>query len=88
MDEAIAAEAESVDLYRFTSVLKRQMGEDDRAKLIEQLWEIVYADGKSTEFEENLLWRIAELLSVHRNARLASKLSVAQSGKAAGESAL
>ena len=84
IDEAVTAEAEAVDLYRFTSVLKRQMSEDERVRLVEQLWEIVYADGTSSEFEENLLWRVAELLAVSRQSRLASKLAVAQTAKAAG----
>ena len=87
IDEAVQAEAESVDLYRFTSVLKRHMTQEQRLGLVEQLWEIVYADGRSSEFEENLLWRIAELLAVSREARLASKLAVAQNAKVAGETA-
>ena len=88
IDDAVAAEREAVDLYRFTSVIKRQMSEEQRVRLVEQLWEIVYADGKSHEFEDNLVWRVAELLAVNRQARLASKLSVAENssdgGKAAG----
>ena len=88
IEDALAAEAESVDLYRFTSVLKRQMGEEQRVKLVEQLWEIVFADGKSSEFEENLLWRVAELLGVNRQARLASKLAVAQTAKVGDQTAV
>ena len=49
-----AAESEAVDLYRFTSVLKNRMSEDERIRVIENLWEIAYADGTSHEFEENL----------------------------------
>ena len=78
IDEAVAAEREAVDLYRFTSLLKRQMPEEDRIRLVEQLWEIVYADGHSHEFEDNLVWRVAELLAVNRQSRLASKLAVAE----------
>ncbi len=61
--DAVAAEREAVDLYRFTSVLKRHMSEDERIRVIENLWEIAYADGESHEFEENLVWRVAELLA-------------------------
>ena len=76
--DAIAAEQEAVDLYRFTSVLKGQMSEAERIGVIEHLWEIVYADGESHEFEENLVWRVAELMGVHRRDRIARKLAVAQ----------
>lgn len=78
IDEAQAAEREAVDLYRFTSVLKRQMSEEQRIRVVEQLWEIVFADGRSTEFEENLVWRVAELLGVSRHDRIARKRAVAE----------
>jgi uncharacterized tellurite resistance protein B-like protein len=76
--DATEAENEAVDLYRFTSVLKRQMSEDERVHVIENLWEIAYADGVSTEFEENLVWRVAELLGVSARDRISRKLFVAE----------
>jgi len=83
IDDAIAADREAVDLYRFTSVLKRQMSEADRVRVVENLWEIVYADGKSHEFEENLVWRVAELLGVNRQERIAKKRAAAENKPAA-----
>ena len=84
IDEAQVAEREAVDLYRFTSVLKRQMSEEQRIRVVEQLWEIVFADGQSTEFEENLVWRVAELLAVSRQDRIAMKRAVVEN-KPAGQ---
>jgi uncharacterized tellurite resistance protein B-like protein len=87
IDDAIAAEQEAVDLYRFTSVLKRQMNEAERVRVVENLWEIVFADGTSHEFEENLVWRVSELLAVNRHDRIASKREAAESrlGEATGK---
>jgi len=82
IDDATAAEQEAVDLYRFTSVLKRQMDEEARIRVVESLWEIAYADGKSHEFEENLVWRVAELLSVNPRDRIAQKRAVAENRSA------
>ncbi len=79
IEDAIAVENEAVDLYRFTSVLKRSMNEDERIRVIENLWEIAYADDESHEFEENMVWRVAELLGVNRRDRIATKRSVAES---------
>lgn len=78
ISEAIAADNEAVDLYRFTSVLTRNLPAEDRVHVVEKLWEIVFADGKVHEFEDNLVWRIAELLGVARHDRLAMKFSVAK----------
>ena len=52
-DELIAkateAEQEAVDLYHFTSLLDRSLDEPGRARVIEMMWEIVYADGRVDE---------------------------------------
>src|SRR4051794_18145386 len=71
--DAVAAEQDSVDLYRFTSVLKRQMSEAERIGVVETLWELVFADGVASEFEENLVWRVAELLGVRSRDRIAGR---------------
>ena len=80
--EAMAAEQEAIDLYRFTSVLKRQLSVDQRVRVVENLWEMVFADGDSHEFEENLVWRVAELLSVSREDRIAKRRTVAENRSA------
>ena len=87
MEDARAAEEEAIDLYRFTSVIKRQMSEEDRIRLVEQLWEMVYSDGESHEFEDNLLWRVSELLGIDRRTRIASRIAVADTRKISDSSA-
>jgi uncharacterized tellurite resistance protein B-like protein len=68
--KATAAEQESVDLYHFTRVLNRSLDEPGRARVIEMMWEIVYADGQRDELEDNLLWRAADLLGVSPRERI------------------
>lgn len=75
------ADREAVDLYSFTSVLKRHLGQDERLAFIRVLWEIVYADGDRNELEDNVVWRIAELLEVERADRVALRQSVEQGSK-------
>ena len=69
--EATAAEQQSVDLYRFTAGLNRSLDEAGRARMVEMMWQIVFADGRMTEFEDNLIWRAADLLGVSQNERIA-----------------
>jgi uncharacterized tellurite resistance protein B-like protein len=75
--EATEVEQESVDLYRFTSKLNRSLDEKGRARVIEMMWEIVYADGVVTEFENNLIWRAADLLGISGRERIALRARVA-----------
>jgi uncharacterized tellurite resistance protein B-like protein len=78
IEEARAAEREAIDLYRFTSVLRRHLDREGRIRIVKRLWEMVYADGTVHEFEDNLLWRLAELLGIEREQRLAIKADAAR----------
>jgi uncharacterized tellurite resistance protein B-like protein len=71
IEKATAAERESVDLYHFTHLLNRALDEEGRARVIEMMWQIVYADGRRDELEDNLLWRAADLLGVSPQERIA-----------------
>ncbi|KAB0540936.1 putative tellurite resistance protein B-like protein [Pseudochrobactrum saccharolyticum] len=75
---AEVADQESIDLYRFTSVLKRHLDVPARLSFIEVLWEMVYADGDVGEIEDNIMWRIAELIGVDQEQRIGIKLRVAE----------
>jgi len=70
------AENEAIDLYKFTSILKQSLSEEDRVSIIENLWEMVFADNVVHELEDNVVWRIAELLAVDSRDRMALKQKV------------
>ena len=83
-DQLIAAatlvEGEAVDLYHFTSVIMRAVDEEGRLRIVEMMWELVYADGQVTEFEDNVVWRAADLLGVSSRDRIELKHRVAAAG--------
>ncbi len=76
IEKATAAEKEAIDLYQFTSRLNRSLDEAGRARVIEMMWQIVCADSVVTEFEDNLLWRAADLLGISREERIALRQRV------------
>ena len=43
--EATQDDREAVDFYHFTSLLMRTLDEAGRLRIVEMLWEMVYADG-------------------------------------------
>lgn len=77
VEQAKRADDEAVDLYGFTSVLKRALDDEGRRHVVEMMWEAVYADGVATEFEENTVWRVAELLGVSTRDRVTLRKQVA-----------
>jgi uncharacterized tellurite resistance protein B-like protein len=77
--QATAAEQEAIDLYRFTSLLNRSLDEEGRRRMVEMMWQVVYADHQVSEFEDNLIWRAADLLGVSSRERIALRERVAGS---------
>ena len=73
---ATRAENDAVDLYRFTSVIMREVDAEGRRRIVEMMWEMVFADGKVTEFEDNVLWRAADLLGISGRDRIDLKHAV------------
>ena len=78
ISSATRVEGDAVDLYHFTSVIMRSVNEEGRLKIVEMMWEMVYADGQVTEFEDNVVWRAADLLGVSSRDRLELKHRVAE----------
>lgn len=81
---AIAKDAEAVDLYAFTSVLNRALDDEGRLRVVEMMFEVAYADGGLTEFEDNLVWRAAELLNVGSRERIRIRREVREESETDG----
>ena len=81
---ATLVEGEAVDLYHFTSVIMRSVNEEGRLRIVEMMWEVAYADGEVSEFEENVVWRAADLLGISSRDRIVVKHLVAGRQCAAG----
>jgi len=69
IDSAVAADRQAIDLYQFTSMVNRALDDEGKKKLVEVLFLIGYADGKLSEFEDNIVWRASELLHVSAQDR-------------------
>jgi uncharacterized tellurite resistance protein B-like protein len=75
--EATQAEHEAIDLYQFTRQINRSLDDAGRRRIVEMLWEIAYADQRVDEFEDNLIWRAADLLGVSSRERIEIRQRVA-----------
>ena len=66
--DATRRDSEAVDFYRFTSSLTT-LEEAERIEIIRMMWQVVFADNKNHELEDNMVWRIAELIGVSARQR-------------------
>ena len=77
IEAATEADREAIDLYHFTSLLNRVLDEEGRLRVVEMMWELVYADGRVNEFEDNVVWRTADLLGISSRQRITLRRRVA-----------
>lgn len=68
MTEATRQDKDAVDLYKFTSALTA-LDEQERIDIIRLMWEVVFADDVNHEMEDNMVWRVAELIGVSARQR-------------------
>jgi uncharacterized tellurite resistance protein B-like protein len=78
---ATTADNEAVDLYGFTSLINRSLDEDGRRRIVKMMWEMVFADGRMNEFEDNVVWRASDLLGVSQRDRVEMRREVSELSK-------
>jgi uncharacterized tellurite resistance protein B-like protein len=74
---AIEADRRAVDLYQFTSRITTSVDDEGRRHVVEMIWEIMLAGGRIGDFEQNFVWRVADLLGVSARERINLRRCVA-----------
>ena len=70
--DAETLEAEAPDTVRFTRAIKDAVAYEDRAQVIEALWEVALADGERDHEEDALMRLVAPMLGINdRDSALA-----------------
>jgi uncharacterized tellurite resistance protein B-like protein len=65
---------ESIGLHEFTSLINQHWSEKDRLNLVEQMWRVVYADGRLDDHELHLMRKIQRLLHIPQKDFVSAKL--------------
>jgi uncharacterized tellurite resistance protein B-like protein len=75
-EEAEKQRKESVDLWHFTNLINQNFSKDEKIRVVELLWKIVYVDGKLDKHEDYLVHTMANMLNLSHQDLIESKLSV------------
>ena len=67
---------ESVQLWPFTRLINDNYSIEDKEKVMEMVWRVVYADGKLDRYEDHLTHRIASLLNLSHKQLIDAKIRV------------
>jgi uncharacterized tellurite resistance protein B-like protein len=66
--EATRRDSDAVDFYHFTSAIS-SLPDEEKIEIIRMMWQVVFADHRNHELEDNMVWRIAELIHVPARQR-------------------
>jgi uncharacterized tellurite resistance protein B-like protein len=67
---------QSLDYWQFTNLINQNYTMDEKVRIIELLWKIVYTDGKLEQHEDYLMKKLSSLLEVPHSEFIAAKLRV------------
>jgi len=62
------------DLHQFTSLLNRELGREERGRIVEYMWQVAYADRHISAHENHLMRRMTDLLHISQADYIAAKL--------------
>ena len=66
VNEAGEKDDDLVSAYDFTKILHEHLDHAEKARVVELLWKIAYADGRLDKYENSLVLKISDLLHVSR----------------------
>jgi uncharacterized tellurite resistance protein B-like protein len=69
---------ESVGFYQFTSLINRSFTAEQKARVVELMWQVAYADATLSAHEQHVIRKVADLLYVPHGEYIAAKLRAKQ----------
>lgn len=76
MEMARNLREESPGLWEFTNLINENYSAEDKIKVIEAAWRVIYADKNLDMYEDHLVHRLAKLLRLEHGELIGAKLRV------------
>jgi uncharacterized tellurite resistance protein B-like protein len=73
------------DIYPFIRKLNHELTYDDKLHVIDEIWHVIYTDGRLNSHEDYLVHEVAALLNVQHRDMIEGKLRAKQLRKSEGE---
>ncbi len=67
---------ESIQLWRFTNRINKGFSNEEKIRLIELIWKVIFADGRLDAHEDHLVHRMATLLNLTHRQLIDAKVKV------------
>ena len=73
---AETAAVEANDVFQFTQLVNEHYHYDSKIRLIENLWEVAYADGRLDKYEEQFIRKVSGLIHIAHSDFIKAKVEV------------
>ena len=67
---------ESIDLWQFSELISDRCDRDEKLRILDTLWSVVYADGILDRHEDYLMHKLAYVLNLSHKELIESKLRI------------
>jgi uncharacterized tellurite resistance protein B-like protein len=84
MVDAAAEREASHDIWRFTHRINENHSQAEKIKIIEEIWDVIYADGTLDAHEDYLVHKLAKLLNLTHPQLISAKLKARDRAKGNG----
>jgi uncharacterized tellurite resistance protein B-like protein len=72
---------ESVDLWEFTNLINENYSKEEKKRIVESAWRVIYADEKLDGYEDYFVHRLAKLLQLDHSDLIEAKLKIKYENK-------
>lgn len=76
IDEAVQARTRSNDLWYFTNQINQACTMEEKRKIVEETWRVIYADGTLDAHEDFLVHKISRLFNMTHGMLIDAKMRV------------
>lgn len=67
---------ESTDLWEFTNIVNKNYTKEQKIRIVEAAWQIIYADQKLDKYEDHFIHKLAKLLQLDHEDLIEAKLKI------------
>jgi len=64
----------SIDIWHFTEIINKSYDAEDKRRIIEKVWQVIYADGKLDKYEDYIVHKLARVLHLPHAQMIEAKM--------------
>lgn len=64
----------SIDIWHFTEIINNSYDSEEKYRVIEKVWQVIYADGRLDKYEDYVVHKLARILHISHERMIEAKM--------------